>query len=889
MKKLSIFITFLVVLSVAGYLYYDKVLKKAPVSVWDLVPYETVLVYEASACNTCIEEVKKSPLTTIIERAAFPATGDSLAGLRNFIFSFQKPALASLHTTKRDDFDFVFYIPFDQNLQRKFFLYLEELKKIKGVRNAERDYNGIRINEISFNKQVFSWIVIDNNWIGTYTPVLIEDVIRTFTTSARNFKSTLAPVYQLPKIRNDAGNLYVNLSNFSQWLSSLVNEKPDYRVEHFGRSALLDLKLSGNDKVILNGFSVNHAGSADFVLSAFEDQTPVPFELKQFIPNNTLMFTSYGISHGKEFYNALRKFRLATPDSLSMLERSLHVDFSTLFNNFSGEAGVATVETKDGTTAKVLLLHNDTGIANWLKVFGTLSQKLSVDTVFYEKYASYEIKAVPVYRFPEKLFGQLVTGFDHCYYTSFGNVIGISDDPEILKKVLHDIDREDTWGKSVNQNKFLEATLLESNISLFVNTSKVWNVLSASLHPKWRKFVSDNQSVLNTLGMGSIQFSHLNDSYYTNITWSVKSADSKENTKPENRFIVNFENGISTMAVSKSHVDRADEVLIQDSTRNISLFSNTGKLLWSVPLGDFMVSDIFQLDYFKNGKLQYLFATPGQLHIIDRLGNYVKSYPVAVPEKAIEFLSVVDYDHSKNYRFLIAGSEGRLWMFDKEGNNLEGWTPRQVNSTLSTAARHHRILGRDYLIAIGEDGMVYLMNRRGEMLPHFPLDLKTRLDGDYALERGKSVSNTYFTVVSKEGIRIKFNLQGKVLSREVLVKNSLDARFSLVAEKDLNAYLIIRQEAKQLTVFDEKLTPVIVSDFIANNPVTVQFRQFGGGRNFIILTDQSQDLSFIYNSKGVLLTPIPLDSDAIQIILDGNDRLKVYNSFVRSLSIGYLP
>lgn len=389
--------------------------------------------------------------------------------------------------------------------------------------------------------------------------------------------------------------------------------------------------------------------------------------------------------------------------------------------------------------------------------------------------------------------------------------------------------------------------------------------------------------------MGSIQFSHLNDSYYTNITWSVKSADSKENTKPENRFIVNFENGISTMAVSKSHVDRADEVLIQDSTRNISLFSNTGKLLWSVPLGDFMVSDIFQLDYFKNGKLQYLFATPGQLHIIDRLGNYVKSYPVAVPEKAIEFLSVVDYDHSKNYRFLIAGSEGRLWMFDKEGNNLEGWTPRQVNSTLSTAARHHRILGRDYLIAIGEDGMVYLMNRRGEMLPHFPLDLKTRLDGDYALERGKSVSNTYFTVVSKEGIRIKFNLQGKVLSREVLVKNSLDARFSLVAEKDLNAYLIIRQEAKQLTVFDEKLTPVIVSDFIANNPVTVQFRQFGGGRNFIILTDQSQDLSFIYNSKGVLLTPIPLDSDAIQIILDGNDRLKVYNSFVRSLSIGYLP
>jgi hypothetical protein len=56
------------------------------------------------------------------------------------------------------------------------------------------------------------------------------------------------------------------------------------------------------------------------------------------------------------------------------------------------------------------------------------------------------------------------------------------------KRFLEDIDREDTWGKSVVQNQFLESTLLESNVSLYVNTPRVWNVLENFLHPRWKEF-----------------------------------------------------------------------------------------------------------------------------------------------------------------------------------------------------------------------------------------------------------------------------------------------------------------------------------------------------------------------------------------------------------------
>ena len=47
-----------------------------------------------------------------------------------------------------------------------------------------------------------------------------------------------------------------------------------------------------------------------------------------------------------------------------------------------------------------------------------------------------------------------------------GNTIFIGEDLDELKRYLDDIDKEDTWGKSVAQNQYLESTLLESNVSL---------------------------------------------------------------------------------------------------------------------------------------------------------------------------------------------------------------------------------------------------------------------------------------------------------------------------------------------------------------------------------------------------------------------------------------
>jgi hypothetical protein len=53
------------------------------------------------------------------------------------------------------------------------------------------------------------------------------------------------------------------------------------------------------------------------------------------------------------------------------------------------------------------------------------------------------------------------------------------------------------------------------------------------------------------------------------------------------------------------------------------------------------------------------------------------------------------------------------------------------------------------------------MNRRGELLKKFPAKSQCQAFGDYYLETGSSRENTAFVLISRDGFRIKFNLDGK--------------------------------------------------------------------------------------------------------------------------------
>jgi hypothetical protein len=85
------------------------------------------------------------------------------------------------------------------------------------------------------------------------------------------------------------------------------------------------------------------------------------------------------------------------------------------------------------------------------------------------------------------------------------------------------------------------------------------------------------------------------------------------------------------------------------------------------------------------------------------------------------------------------------------------------------------------------------------------------------------------------------------------------------------------------------LNEIIKSDFIANNPVSISYQNFGNGKNYIVLTDLTQQLSFVYTAKGELLTTLPVDSQSLVVKPDQSGQVKLYSFLGNNVTIGLLP
>ena len=116
---------------------------------------------------------------------------------------------------------------------------------------------------------------------------------------------------------------------------------------------------------------------------------------------------------------------------------------------------------------------------------------------------------------------------------------------------------------------------------------------------------------------------------------------------------------------------------------NIYLINQVGRILWKLPLPELINSEIYQVDYFRNGKLQLLFSTRNNLYLIDRMGNFVDHYPIKLRSPATCGVSVFDYDNTRDYRLFIACEDKKVYAYTKEGALLKGWNFGQSESEVT--------------------------------------------------------------------------------------------------------------------------------------------------------------------------------------------------------------
>lgn len=110
----------------------------------------------------------------------------------------------------------------------------------------------------------------------------------------------------------------------------------------------------------------------------------------------------------------------------------------------------------------------------------------------------------------------------------------------------------------------------------------------------------------------------------------------------------------------------AINTLYQNKHRSICLQDENGKDLWGIPFKHRFCGYVKEIDYFGNGKLQYLFCADSSLYAIDRLGRFVSGFPKNLGDKVILGPELVEYSGATVVMALMNDNTVRLWSIDGE-------------------------------------------------------------------------------------------------------------------------------------------------------------------------------------------------------------------------------
>lgn len=125
--------------------------------------------------------------------------------------------------------------------------------------------------------------------------------------------------------------------------------------------------------------------------------------------------------------------------------------------------------------------------------------------------------------------------------------------------------------------------------------------------------------------------------------------------------------------VINSATGKTNQFYQQKKNLFLCLRDENGKGLWGVKFDTPICGRAVNVDYYGNGKLQILFAAGSKLHLIDRLGRFVKPFPVELDSEVLIGPDLYDFAGDGNYTVMILHKDNSLKMYDLKGQKPQGW------------------------------------------------------------------------------------------------------------------------------------------------------------------------------------------------------------------------
>ncbi|MEL6539599.1 MAG: hypothetical protein AAFP93_02410 [Bacteroidota bacterium] len=877
MKKLTAFlIIFLLVLVSATYLYYSHWRNEYRATVaMPHVPASAALVCEAKDIGkqwrdfqrTAIaQNLQQLPCFTALQRIF--CFGQALAGSDGILNGL--PLIVSVHSLGEEQVGYLCYLSTHHTATQKLIeKLLFRISKDKSYRKGIRKYHNYNIFEISNDstQQHLFYLKQGSYLVVSTSSLLMEEVTQSLAGQA------LVKPLQLKKSTSKQGALHINFDQLPQLLRVyLRNDVVPLASPTWAKAGLLTLQFADHH-LSLSGYITGQSATEPKFIGALSGQEPGSIEVGPYIPQNTALLRHYTFSNPGALLVALQRYQ-HTPSSLAS-RQSFQGMATTLDPLLAGEIAHCFLETKKNAsrTQQLMLLRTSnaeelTAILESARVISPFSAKSSNSFT-------------PIYTVTPKALQawlpcQLCKGFIARYLASVDDYIVLFNSQQAFQTWTKQYRQKQTWMYHAARNAWLASTLDQAHVRYFVDVQKSWPQLVQMLKPTWRQAVATHTQALQQLARGSVQLlCGQENGCYVNLMLRHKRATtvSTHTTFPTLKSSTDcltirstFQAGESILAgpfLVKSHRTKSHYTLLQDTQHQLCFLDPSGKLLWKRALEGPIVTPVFEIDFFKNNKVQYLLATDKKLHLLDYYGRKVARYPQPLPtSKHPMQLNVIDYNKSKNYRFLLATAWGDIYLYDKHYRLLAGWKPRSLKKSFTGAPFHLRVRGNDYFVALQDSGDVHILNRRGDYWPGFPINLGAKALSPLWVKKGINTTQTQLTALIAGGHQLTFNLSG-TLEKRLLLPQASETPLILCPERLAGKqYVLVRPGEQSMAVLDQTGELIFQKSY-----GTHQLQYYvTHGKQLYVSINVDKRLAYFYDDKGQPLRTSPLPSDRIAIV-----------------------
>jgi hypothetical protein len=768
MRRLFL-ISFLILiagLTVLGYLFLKKS-KKPELLVMDVIPADIELLLEcdnisqlsqkAFKNNNIINELQKNQImqsffndVLLLDSIAANSDCQEYLSENHIYFAYDTSALGSncllafnLKSIKHSETIKTF-------LQKKItsLNYFksgkinQELASIKFAQNKSNAY--------IYNKA--GLFIVSNSL--SYLEKIITDQKKN-TLSSLPFFSSLQ--------ENDNANadfrLFIKNSFYPQLFSA--NNIKNYFPSSLKNWTALDVALSNND-LKWNGF-IEHEGS--YLLSALLTQEPVQSNLLNYCTNNCSYFYYLGTSDYSKFNKTVFDSNRSAEIKNYLSELSKFTD-ANLFNEWNKI-----------TNGEILVIANNsissslnvaiTGIENKSKAHEFIKQLSDSCSFLNETFTDSLYRLVHTQLFTVLSSG--VFNMNAAFVYVHDNNLIFAESASSIASYLNDLKNNG----NINSNSSFTATQklgLSATCNFYFyqnfqrNASEFISLLNSNLANELPEL---NNASFSGIGF---QLSTLKNKVFAQ---GILNAGTLKKAEPIAQstaamWQLNLDTlGFATPAIVLNHKTQEKEIILNDEKGNVYLVDAAGNQLWKKNVNGKVVSDFYQVDFYKNDKLQYLFNTANEIHLIDRKGEYLEGFPAKLDAPATNSLAVFDYENDKNYRILIACSDNKIYNYNIEGKKQAGFDPVKLESGTNKPIQFVRIDGKDYLIVLEKNGKVNCLDRKGKIRIPFTKTIQAAFQ-EFAIQENNTPEESFFTYFDTKNNSVNQLLwNDKLVSKQV--------------------------------------------------------------------------------------------------------------------------